>query len=145
VLALAGTNVLAAITFGVIYLVAASRWLTQPAFLASLLVFFVTLTALWVHVERSQPGARDTVSRVGRGALALVLVVIGLPAVALAPLFALQRTLPAAAGLAEVIRPAMVLLMIALALVTAMNAVGTVTVAVVALWARVTRRRGAAP
>jgi len=54
-------------------------------------------------------------------------------------------TLPAAAGLAEVIRPAMVLLMIALALVTAMNAVGTVTVAVVALWARVTRRRGAAP
>lgn len=82
-------------------------------------------------------------SRLGRGVLALVLVVIGTPAIVLAPLFALQETLPAEAGFADVIRPAMVLLLISLVLVTAMNVVGTVTLAAGALWARMTRRAGA--
>ena len=57
-LRLAGTNALATVAFALIYAAAGARWLTQGAFLASLAVFFILLTALWVHVERSRPGAR---------------------------------------------------------------------------------------
>ena len=76
---LAGTNALAIGAFALIYAAGGSRWLTQGAFLASLVVFFVSLTALWVHVERTRPGARDALSRIGRGVLALFLVVVGCP------------------------------------------------------------------
>lgn len=143
-LALAGTNALAAIAFAAVYIAAASGWLAQLAFLAGLVVFFVSLTALWVHVERSRPGGRDAVSRLGRGVLALVLVVIGLPALALGPLFAMERTLPAAAGLGDVIRPVMVLLLLALVLVSAMNVAGVAFLAVSGLRARLARGRGTA-
>ena len=105
-LCLAGTNALAIVTFALIYAAGGSRWLTQGAFLASLAVFFISLTALWVYVERTRPGARDVLSRIGRGVLALVVVVVGLPAVVLAPLFALQEVLPPEAGFADVVRPA---------------------------------------
>lgn len=144
-LRLAGINVLAALVFAAIYAAAGSRWLSQWAFLAGLAVFFVGLTALWVHVERSRPGARDHLSRLGRGALALIVVIIGLPPLALAPLFALQEALPPDAGVADVVRPIMVLLLLALGLVVAMNAAGVAVVAVSALRARLARRRGARP
>lgn len=144
-LALAGTNALAALVFAAVYVAAASGWLTQFAFLASLVVFFISLTALWVHVERSRSGARDAVSRLGRGVLALVLVVLGLPALALGPLFAMQQTIPADAGLDDVIRPVMVLLLLALVLVSAMNVAGVAFLAVSALRARRVRSRGTAP
>lgn len=143
-LRLAGTNALATVTFALIYAAGGSRWLTQGAFLASLAVFFISLTALWVYVERSRPGARDVLSRIGRGVLALVFVVIGLPAVVLAPLFALQEALPPDAGFADVVRPVMVLLLLALVLVIAMNVAGTVVLAVSGLRARLSRGRGAA-
>src|SRR5512132_973113 len=116
-LRLAGTNVLAIVTFALIYAAGGSRRLIQGAFLASLAVFFVSLTALWVYVERTRPGARDVLSRIGRGVLALLVVVIGLPAVVLAPLFALQEALPPEAGFADVVRPVMVLLLLAQVLV----------------------------
>ena len=140
----AGTNALATVTFALIYAAGGSRWLTQGAFLASLAVFFISLTALWVYVERTRPGARDVLSRIGRGVLALVVVVIGLPAVVLAPLFALQEALPPEAGFADVVRTVMVLLLLALVLVIAMNVAGTVVLAVSGLRARLSRGRGAA-
>jgi len=143
-LRLAGTNALAIVTFALIYAAGGSRWLTQGAFLASLAVFFISLTALWVYVERTRPGARDVLSRIGRGVLALVVVVVGLPAVVLAPLFALQEALPPEAGFADVVRPVMVLLLLALALVIAMNVAGTVVLAVSGLHSRLSRGRGAA-
>ena len=144
-LRLAGTNALAIVTFALIYAAGGSRWLTQGAFLAGLAVFFISLTALWVYVERTRPGARDVLSRIGRGVLALVLVVMGLPAVVLAPLFALQEALPPDAGFADVLRPVMVLLLLALVLVIAMNAAGTVVLAVSGLRSRLSRGRGATP
>jgi hypothetical protein len=143
-LRLAGTNALAIVTFALIYAAGGSRWLTQGAFLAGLAVFFISLTALWVYVERSRPGARDVLSRIGRGVLALVVVVIGLPAVVLAPLFALQEALPPDAGFADVVRPVMVLLLLGLVLVIAMNVAGTVVLAVSGLRSRLSRGRGAA-
>lgn len=143
-LRLAGTNALAIVTFALIYAAGGSRWLTQGAFLASLAVFFISLTALWVYVERTRPGARDVLSRIGRGVLALVVVVVGLPAVVLAPLFALQEALPPEAGFADVVRPVMVLLLLALVLVIAMNVAGTVVLAVSGLRSRLSRGRGAA-
>ena len=142
-LRLAGTNALAMVAFAMVYAAAGSRWLTQGAFLASLAVFFMSLTALWVHVERSRPGARDLLSRIGRGVLALVVVVMGVPALLLAPLFALQETLPPAAGFADVVRPVMVLLLLALVLVITMNAAGVAVLAVSGLRSRLSRGRGA--
>ncbi|HKC06892.1 MAG TPA: hypothetical protein VKJ67_08510 [Methylomirabilota bacterium] len=143
-LRLAGTNALAIVTFALIYAAGGSRWLTQGGFLASLAVFFVSLTALWVYVERTRPGARDVLSRIGRGVLALVAVVIGLPALVLAPLFALQEILPPDAGFADVVRPVMVLLLLALVLVIAMNVAGTVVLVVSGLRSWLSRDRGAA-
>jgi hypothetical protein len=141
-LRLAGTNALALVAFALIYAAAGSRRLTQAAFLASLAVLFISLTALWVHVERSRPGARDVLSRTGRGVLALVVVVMGLPSVVLAPLFALQETLPPDAGFANVVRPVMVLLLLGLVLVITMNAAGVAVLAVYGLRARLSRGRG---
>jgi hypothetical protein len=143
-LPLAGTNALAIVTFALIYAAGGSRWLTQGAFLASLAVFFVSLTALWVYVERTRPGARDVLSRIGRGVLALVGVVIALPALVLTPLFALQEVLPPDAGFADVVRPVMVLLLLALVLVIAMNVAGTVVLAVSGLRSWLSRGRGTA-
>jgi hypothetical protein len=140
VLLLAGTNALATVAFALIYAAAGSRWLTQGAFLAGLVVFFFLLTALWVHVERSRP-ARDAFSRLGRGVLALVIVVIGLPALALAPLFALQEALPAEAAFADVVRPVMVLLLLALVVVVAMNVAGVAVLAVLGLRSRLSPGR----
>ena len=55
-LRLAGTNALAIVDVRAGICRGGSRWLTQGAFLASLAVFFISLTALWVYVERSRPG-----------------------------------------------------------------------------------------
>jgi hypothetical protein len=73
--------------------------------------------------------------------LALVIVVIGLPALALAPLFALQEALPAEAEFADVVRPAMVLLLLALVVVVAMNVTGVAVLAVLGLRSRLFRGR----
>ena len=110
--------------------------LTQAAFLAALVVFFVAVTAFWVHVERSRGRHRDALSRVGRIAGALVLTVIALPGLALMPLFALREGLPAEAGLDDVIRPAMVLLLISLALVALVNVAGVCFLTGTAAWRR---------
>jgi hypothetical protein len=141
VLALAGMNALTASGCALIYWAAGSRRLAHGAFLVSLVVFFVAMTALWVRLERSVSGGRDGLSRLGRGAVALVMVVVGLPAVVLAPLFALQEAVPADAGLTDLTGPAMVLLLIALAFMVAVNVAGLGVLAVSALGAGVTSRR----
>jgi hypothetical protein len=133
VLALAGIDALAAVGFAVIYAAAGSRRLTQGAFAASLIVFFVAMAAVWVRIERSRPGGRDALSRLGRGGLALLMVVVGLPTVVLTPLFAMQDAVHADAGLGDLIRPAMVLLLIALLLTIALNVAGLAVAAVSAL------------
>ena len=61
----------------------------------------------------------------------------------LAPLFAVQETLPADAVFADVVRPVMVLLLLALVLVVAMNVVGVLVLAVSGLTSRLRRGRGA--
>jgi hypothetical protein len=91
-------------------------------------------------VEGSRAGGRDAVSRIGRAAAALVVVVLGLPVLVLAPLFALQETLPPEVGFHDVTRPVMVLLLISLALVVAVNLAGVSVRAGSALWAGLTRR-----
>jgi hypothetical protein len=136
VLGLVGINALAAVVFALIYGAAGTRRLTQGAFVVSVVVFFVSLTALWVRVEGSAGRARDPISRIGRNAVALGLVVIGLPALVLAPLFAAQGAVPAEAGLGEALRVLMVLLLVSLALTVAMNVAGLVVRVALALRAR---------
>ena len=136
VLALAGINALAVVVFALIYAAAGWRQLTQGAFIVSLVVFFVALTALWVRVERCARRERDPLGRIGRSAAALVLVVIGFPALVLAPLFAAQHALPPEAGLAGVLRAVMVLLLISLALTVVMNLTGVVVLLVLGLATR---------
>ena len=133
-LRLAGINLVGALVFFSIYAAAAGRWLSQGAFLASLVVSFGALTAIWLRVEGSRRG--DLVSRIGAAAAGLAVLVVGLPVVVLAPLFALQEMLPPEAGFHDVTRPAMVLLLISLGLVLAVNAAGACVRVGSALWAR---------
>lgn len=135
-LRLTGMNIAGALVFGLLYAAAAARWLTQGAFLAGLVVFFVAVSACWLRIERSHGRHRDVLSRLGRVAAALVLTVIALPGVTLMPLFALKEGLPAEAALEDVIRPVMVLLLISLGLVALMNVVGLCLLAGAAAWRR---------
>ena len=144
-LQLAGINLIGAIVFFSIYSAAGGRRLSHGAFLASLVVFFGALTALWLRVEGSRAAGRDAVSRIGRAAAALVVVVLGLPMLVLTPLFALQEALPSEAGFQDVTRPVMVLLLISLALVVAVNVAGVSVRAGSALWAHLTRRSRPGP
>lgn len=145
VLALAGTNVLVALVFVLIYAAAGTRWMTQGAFLAGLVVFFAGSIALWVRVERPRSATRDPITRIGRVSIALIAVVVGLPAFVLAPLLGLQETLPPAAGFSDVVRPVMVLLLISLIWVCAVNVAGAGVLAATALWAVLTRRSRPGP
>jgi hypothetical protein len=129
-------NAAGAVVFGLLYAGAGARVLGQYAFVAALAVFFVAVTACWVHVERSRARARDPWSRVGRIAGGLLLAVIALPGLTLMPLFALQEALPPDAALGEVIRPVMVLLLISLALVALVNVAGGCVLLGTGAWRR---------
>ena len=135
-LALAGINALAAVAFASLYTAAAAHVLSQAAFLASLVVFFVALTALWVRVERSRPGARDPLSRLGRIAVGLLIVAIAVPGLGLMPLFSLQQQLPTESGLGQVIPGVMVIVLASLLLVTLVNVAGLIFLAGSALAGR---------
>jgi len=140
VLRLTGINLIGALVFFSIYAAAGGRWLSHGAFLASLIVSFGALTALWLHVEGPRGG--DILGRIGRTAAALAVLVLGLPVVVLGPLFALQEMLPPEAGFHDVTRPAMVLLLISLGLVIAVNAAAGLVRVGSALWARLAPRPG---
>ena len=141
-LALAGMNAFAAVAFASLYAAAAAHVFSQAAFLASLVVFFIALTALWVRVERSRPGARDPLSRLGRIAVGLLIAAIAVPGLALMPLFSLQEQLPAESGLGEVIPGIMVVLLASLVLVALMNVAGLAFMASSVLAGRLAGRRG---
>lgn len=124
-LALAAVNVLGAVVFAGLYAASAAAQLSPGAFLAALTLVFVGVTAIWVRVER-RSRALDPLLRVGRGAMGLLAVVIGLPVVVLMPLFWLEGQLPLEVVPALHLGPVMALLLVAVALVVAVNTAGAI-------------------
>lgn len=122
-LALGLANLVGAVLFAAIYAAAGARYLSQGGFVGCLVLIFGLATVLWVRTESRHAGL-GFVRRLGRAAVALVAVLVAVPIVALLPLFWLESALPPETGIAEVVAPAMALVLIALVLVTAMNVVG---------------------
>ena len=137
-LALAAVNLLGAVVFAGLYAAGAAAEIPSTAFLGVLLVAFAGVTAIWVRVERQLRGL-DPFRRVGRGAIGLLMVLVGLPALVLMPLFWLESQLPVEAVPALQLGSVMVLLLVTLALTVAVNSVG----AVVSVALGVGRRRRA--
>jgi hypothetical protein len=125
VLALVAVNVLGTVVFAGLYAASAAAQVSSATFLAGLLLVFVGMTAIWVRVEH-RSRALDPFRRVGRVAIGLLAVVIGLPAVVLMPLFWLENQLPLEVVPALHLGPVMALLLVALALLVAVNVVGVV-------------------
>jgi len=123
-LRLAGINTVAVLLFAGAYGATATGLLFQGAFLATLVVLFVALTALWIRIEGNGTGNRDPMSRLGRIAVGFLVVAIAVPGLTLMPLFALQDQLPREAGVGEVIPGVMVILLASLALGALVNVAG---------------------
>ena len=140
-MALGAVNVLGAVVFAGIYAASGTGRLPPAAFLVGLPVAFIAITALWVRVE-DRSRALDPMVRVGRGAIGLLAVLIGLPVVVLMPLFWLESQLPLEAVPALHLGPVMALLLVALVLVSAANVVGAVGAIAAALGRRWRRRAG---
>jgi hypothetical protein len=138
-MALAAVNVVGAVVFAGLYAAGGSGRVPPVLFVVGLPVVFVAVTALWVRVE-GRSRALDPMVRVGRGALGLLAVVIGLPMVVLMPLFWLESQLPLEAVPALHLGPVMALLLVALVLVVAVNLVGGLAAVALAI-ARRWRRR----
>ena len=141
-LVLAAINSLGVALFAGAYGAAALRWLSQGAFLASLVVAFGLTVALWVRIERRGSLTRSPLERTGRAAAALVLTVVLVPIAVLTPFFALQSQLPPEAGADHVAGRIMVILIAALALVALANFSGGTYLMVSALGARLRGRSG---
>ena len=135
-LALAGVNAAAMAVFSAIYGAGALRTLSQPAFMAALLLTFVGAVALWVRVEGHRARRNDAVARLGRATGGFAIALLGLPTLVLAPMFALGSQLPAEVGLDHVTSRVMVLLLIGLGLTAGVNAVGALVAAGAALAGR---------
>ena len=123
-LPLAGINTVAVLLFAGAYGATATGLLFQGAFLTTLVVLFVALTAQWIRIERSGTGSRDPMSRLGRIVVGFLVVAIAVPGLTLMPLFALQDQLPREAGVGEVIPGVMVILLASLALGALVNVAG---------------------
>ena len=141
-LVLAAINALGVTLFASAYGAAAFRWLSQGGFLASLVVAFGVIVALWVRGERRGGAARSPLERTGRAAAALVLTVVLVPIAVLTPFFAVQSQLPPEAGADHLIGRIMVLLITALALVALANLSGGAYLVLSALGARIRGRSG---
>ena len=124
--ALAMTNAVGIVLFGILYAVAGAGWLPQSAFLACLVILFGLVTALWIGVEERQGRGRGAVARLGRVAFGLVVVSLIMPTATLMPLFWLDSRLPADVGLNAMLAPIMTIVLIALALIGLVNVVGGV-------------------
>jgi hypothetical protein len=122
-LALGLANLVGAVLFAAIYAAAGARYLSQGAFVTCLVLMFGLATTLWIRTE-SRHAALGFVARVGRAALALIAILVVVPVAALLPFFWLESALPPEAGMEGVLAPVMALVLIALALVAAMNVVG---------------------
>lgn len=123
-LPLAGINTVAVLLFAGAYAAAATQLLSQGAFVTTLVVLFVALTAVWIRIERSGTRSQDPLSRLGRIAVGLLVVAIGVPGLTLMPLFALQGQLPEEVGVGDVIPGVMVILLASLALGALVNVAG---------------------
>jgi len=143
VLPLVVVNVLGAVAFAGLYGAAAGArlpaWLLPPLLAGA----FVAVTLAWARVER-RPRGLDPVRRLGRAALALVAVVVGLPVAVLLPVFWLEARLPLDAAGELHAGPIMALLLVALVLVVAANVAGGLVAVVAALGRRI-RGRPAEP
>jgi hypothetical protein len=123
-LALAAANAVGVVLFGTLYAVAGARVLSQVGFLVCLVVLFVLVTSLWVRVERRH-AALGPLRRLGRVIAGLVIVVVAIPVVVLLPAFWLDRELPPDAEFTRLLGPMMTVVLISLALMVLVNAVGT--------------------
>jgi hypothetical protein len=135
VLALASTNAIGVILFGVLYVVAALHYMSQAAFLACLLVLFVLVTGLWLRVE-ARHRDRALLGRVGRIAAGLLAVIVVVPVAVLMPVFWLAEQLPVEAGLHARRGAIMFVILAALALIVIVNVVGGTVVTARATLAR---------
>ncbi len=124
-LALAAVNLLGTVVFAGLYAASAAAEVSSAAFLGGLLLAFAGVTAIWVRVEH-RSGGLDPFRRVGRGTIGLLMVLIGLPALVLTPLFWLESQLPLEAVPALHLGSVMALLLVALAVTVAVNAIGAV-------------------
>jgi hypothetical protein len=136
---LAAVNVLGAVVFAGFYAAGGSGRVPPLLFLVGLPVVFVAITALWVRME-DRSRALDPMARIGRGAIGLLAVVIGLPIVVLMPLFWLESQLPLEAVPALHLGPVMALLLVALVLVVAVNLLGGLAAVALAIGRRWRRR-----
>ena len=143
-LALAGINALGVAVFALVYAAAGQRLLSQGAFVAAMVTAFAAVTALWVRAEAAGGRALGPFRRLGRAVVALALTVVATPGLVLTPLFALKDAVPAEAGLEDVLRPALVLVLVSLALVAAVNAAGA-SIAICSALAGRLYGRGAPP
>jgi hypothetical protein len=123
VFVLAYANAVSIVLFGTLYLLAGAGMLGQIAFLLGLAVIFVLTTVLWVRTE-ARHRALDSVRRLGRVVLGLVVVVVGAPLVVLMPVFWLESKLPPEAGFQRYSAGLMAVVLVALALTVAVNVVG---------------------
>jgi hypothetical protein len=137
---LAAVNVLGAVVFAGLYAVGAWASVAPAVLVVGLILGFAGVTALWVAVEQRSRGL-DPFRRVGRGVMALLAVVIGLPIVVLMPLFWLESHLPLEAVPLLNLGPVMALLLVALALVVSMNGIGAVVAGALAVAQRWRARR----
>ena len=127
-LALAGVNAAGTVLFAAIYGAGALRTLSQPAFVAALLLAFAGAVILWIRVEQTGHRPADALARLGRIIAGFGLALLTVPMMVLMPLFALQSQLPAEAGLDHVISRVMVLLLIALGLTGLVNLMGALAI-----------------
>jgi len=138
-LALAAANFVGVVLFAAVYAAAGAHWLSQTAFIVCLLVLFALVSALWVRTEARHRDL-EPLRRVGRIAVGLMLVVIGVPALVLLPLSKLETMLPPEVGIDRAMAPAMALLLVALVLMILVNIVGSVVIAGRAIAARPVRQ-----
>ena len=126
------------VLFSALYAVAGARWVSPSVFLVCLVFLFGLMTALWVGVEESQGRGRGALARLGRVVFGLVVVAAGVPIVVLMPLFWLDSQLPPEAGVNPLLAPVMTIVLISLALIGLVNAVGG---ALAAVWAALAHHR----
>lgn len=124
---LAAANVLGAVLFGTLYAVAGAHRLPQWAFVLCFVGFFALVTACWVRAE-GQQRMLDPLGRLGRGAIGLGVVLVGLPAVVLMPFFWLDTQLPTESGIRALLGPVMAVLLISLVLVVLVNVAGVLVI-----------------
>jgi hypothetical protein len=140
--ALVTTNLAIVLAFGILYGAAATHAISQSVFRAMLIPLLVAGTALWVHVERAQRVGLRPLARALRMLGALAFTVVGIPVLVMMPLQCLAAGMTPSANFGPVALRAATLVAVSLVMVTAVNLLGGLITAGIAL---VGGRNGAAP